>query len=77
MFAILLTNSQLFLMLYSDDVNGGKRVTKYLAVLPVAVSTFVMIGLNVKFSMVSFSFKINEVLMIWDVFVSNLLHPQT
>lgn len=77
MFAILLTNSQLFLILYSDDVNGGNRVTKYLAVLPVAVSTFVMIGLNVKFSMVSFSFKINEVLMIWDVFVSNLLHPQT
>ena len=77
MFAILLTNSQLFLILYSDDVNGDKRVTKYLAVLPVAVSTFVMIGLNVKFSMVSFSFKINEVLMIWDVFVSNLLHPQT
>ena len=43
------------MILYSDDVNGNKTVAKCFAVLCVAVPTFDMIGLEGKFSTVSFS----------------------
>ena len=69
--------------MYSDDVNSDKRLDKYFAVLYVAVPTFDMIGLKVKFLTVFFFFlicelslfhKMNQALMISDIFVSNLLH---
>ena len=55
-FLILLTNSQMFLILYSDDINDDKRVAKYLEVSYVAVPTFNVIDVEGKFSTVSFYF---------------------
>ena len=74
------------MILHFDDFDGGKRVAKYFEALYGTFPIFDIIVLKDKFSMLLFFFlicgllvfhKINQVLMISDIFVYNLLQSNT